>query len=380
MEEFVLAANSENCKIVFDTLHFVSSDTIHHYKIMHRVIVDTIHSYDTTHVSLDSVASLEAVKNAHAFYNALYVNAQNDMSNIIAVFAVIIGIMTIVFGGNFLWQNGIGIRFYKHYKNEMMKSTEETMLEFKKTMILAHIRLGNQLFDKTKKPSTDSLYQFYLALNLVVLQKYKPDLSDLCKEIFAGIMQNYLAIEVSMTDALVDLLSRLSENIGNQDDSLCDYIDALCRRIKPKENMEGGLSLKNATNQQNNPLEGAGRTDAECEDSLTLIKKSKNAKDNSGKDLCVERSSVETAEPRTQIEQQEQQMGEILEESCENDSAKTLVQNSFKKEQCNPKEEMIRESEDSSNDKLPDTNDESPDANNIPPDTNCGDDEGEKNN
>lgn len=258
----------ENCKVVLDTIHFVSYDTIHHvyYKTIHQVFKDTVHNvyFDTTYHSLDTTLSFEAFKYAHDAYKSFYDNMQSDMSNIIMVFAFIVAILTLIFGAHFLWQNGAGFRFFNRFKKEMKMQTEDAVTEmkkvvqeavettkqetkdailsFKESIVKGHLRMGFQFLEISKgKSSIESLKQFYLSLNHLIELDFDQSRMLVYESVLNGIEKNQVEAKSVMLQNLIESLNLLKQKIGNQSEDLKEKIDSLCKLLEVDDSDDSSL-------------------------------------------------------------------------------------------------------------------------------------------
>ena len=224
-----------------DTIHFVSYDTIH------SVSYDTVHSlsYDTNYVSLDSMSIL---------YNTIYTNMQNDMSNIIMVFAFVVAVLTIIFGGNFLWQNGAGLRFYNRYKSEISKDFKESILDFQKRMVSTYIEMGSQFFKSHNKANKESLYQFYLALNYVLALEPKKEFLILYSSIVDGIEKNRDASDLILLQILSSNLNNLENKVKGLDENLSKRIKGLIDNLESDKSEDCGAPSSNHKYGEDEPV------------------------------------------------------------------------------------------------------------------------------
>ena len=222
----------DKCKYIIDTIHVVSSDTIHHVvnKTTHNVFVDSVyrHFFDTTHTILDTTLSLGAFKNAQDAYNTMYASMQNDMSNIIMIFAFIIAVLTLIFGGNFIWQNGVGLRLYKKSKKDMEEITTNAVVSFKITTISAYIDIGNQFYACSNgNGSKESLYYFYVALNFLVREKFEKNNEELYIVVLEGIYKNSDLIDSVMSKIILSSLEELKKNIDKNEENIYKLIEKI---------------------------------------------------------------------------------------------------------------------------------------------------------
>lgn len=269
----------ENCKVVLDTIHFVSYDTVHqvYYKTVHQVFKDTVHNvyFDTTYHSLDTSLSFEAFKYAHDAYKSFYDNMQSDMSNIIMVFAFIVAILTLIFGAHFLWQNGAGFRFFNRFKKEMKTQTEdavsemkevvqeavekteqqtkEAILNFKESIVKGHLRMGLQFLEISKgKSSIESLKQFYLSLNHLIDLDFDQNRMFVYESVLDGIEKNQMEAKSTMLQNLLESLNLLKQKIGNQSEELKKKIDSLCKLLEIDDSDESDDSSPEKTSSEKN--------------------------------------------------------------------------------------------------------------------------------
>ena len=227
-----MSSTVENCRFVVDTIHFISYDTIHqvHIKTLHQVYRDTIHhvSFDTSFFSLDTSLSFDAFKYAHSTYNAIYTNLQNDMSNIIMIFAFVIAVLTLFFGANFIWQNGAGLRFFRKNVKEMKLEASGALTDFKLEMVSMHITMGTQFLKNTSgKPSKNSLEQFYFALTYLISLDFEKKNSRYYNLVLDGIQKNQEEAKTIMQQSILNSLENLKDKVAECDADLRKKIGEL---------------------------------------------------------------------------------------------------------------------------------------------------------
>lgn len=265
----------KNCKLILDTIHSVSYDTVHtvSYDTVHRVF------HDTNYVSLDSMSIL---------YNTIYTNMQNDMSNIIMVFAFVVAVLTIIFGGNFLWQNGAGLRFYNRYKNEISKDFKESILDFQKRMVSTYIEMGSQFFNSHNKSNKESLYQFYLALNYVLALEPKKEFLILYSSIVDGIEKNSDASDLIMLSILSKNLNKLEDKVKGMDEGLSKKIKGLISNLESDKSEDCGSLPSNHESGEGEPIEDSSEEGSENGENASVSETSTEGEKDNGEVLVAQ--------------------------------------------------------------------------------------------
>lgn len=154
------------------------------------------------------------------------------MGNIIMTFAFVVAVLTLIFGGNFLWQNGAGLRFYNRYKSEISKDFKDSILDFQKRMVSTYIEMGSLFFNSHNKSNKESLYQFNLALNYVLALEPEKQFLVLYKSIVDGIEKNSDASDLNMLPVLSRNLNNLVDKVKDMDEELSERIKGLIDNLE----------------------------------------------------------------------------------------------------------------------------------------------------